>query len=458
MSITPDRWRRIETVLSSAASSRQSAGRRGSQQRAERTRILRHEVESLLTQHTSTAAMLERGAEAAASALIRNAGAWLAPEGGSAVHEILAPVGAGGMGEVYRARDTQLGRDVAIKVLPRAFTADPDRLARFEREARCWRRSIIRTSRDSRPRGSGRQSTRWCWSSSTGETLAERIARRGPLPRRRRARDRAADRRRARRGAREGDRPPRSEAGQHQDHARRHGEGARLRAGEACIAEGSADAIAVPDRDRRRHHARGTDPRHGGLHEPGAGARSGRRQADRYLGVRLRALRDVDRRAAFARQTCPTPLPPSWNASRTGAHCRPRLRHRSPPAATLPGEGPEAAAPRHRRRANGTGARTTVVAGADETRRAFSAAIRAVVPADCRRRWQRRVRCVDACARRCRTSLPRESSAQSRSRTRLPRNSAPRSRQMENGSRIYSDIRGVTDLWVKFLDSGEARI
>ena len=40
------------------------------------------------------------------------------------------------MGEVYRARDTRLGRDVAIKILPRAFIADPDRLARFEREAR----------------------------------------------------------------------------------------------------------------------------------------------------------------------------------------------------------------------------------------------------------------------------------------------------------------------------------
>src|SRR5271155_630368 len=51
-------------------------------------------------------------------------------------YEIVSPVGAGGMGEVYRARDTRLGRDVAIKVLPEALAHDADRLRRFEQEAR----------------------------------------------------------------------------------------------------------------------------------------------------------------------------------------------------------------------------------------------------------------------------------------------------------------------------------
>ena len=51
------------------------------------------------------------------------------------VYEILGSLGAGGMGEVYRARDTRLNRDVAIKVLPDALAGDPDRLSRLHREA-----------------------------------------------------------------------------------------------------------------------------------------------------------------------------------------------------------------------------------------------------------------------------------------------------------------------------------
>src|SRR4029453_4164545 len=58
-----------------------------------------------------------------------NAGTCLGP------YEILSAIGAGGMGEVYRAKDTRLKRDVAIKVLPDSFATDPERLARFHREA-----------------------------------------------------------------------------------------------------------------------------------------------------------------------------------------------------------------------------------------------------------------------------------------------------------------------------------
>src|ERR1700674_515755 len=51
-------------------------------------------------------------------------------------YEIVSAIGAGGMGEVYQAHDTKLGRDVAIKVLPEAFAHDPERLSRFQREAK----------------------------------------------------------------------------------------------------------------------------------------------------------------------------------------------------------------------------------------------------------------------------------------------------------------------------------
>src|SRR5687767_9600025 len=50
-------------------------------------------------------------------------------------YEVIASIGVGGMGEVFRARDTKLNRDVALKVLPDLFASDPDRLARFTREA-----------------------------------------------------------------------------------------------------------------------------------------------------------------------------------------------------------------------------------------------------------------------------------------------------------------------------------
>src|SRR5512145_2825145 len=60
----------------------------------------------------------------------------LSPKPRLGTYAILGPLGAGGMGEVYRAKDLRLGREVAIKVLPAEVASSPDRLARFEREAR----------------------------------------------------------------------------------------------------------------------------------------------------------------------------------------------------------------------------------------------------------------------------------------------------------------------------------
>jgi serine/threonine protein kinase len=62
-------------------------------------------------------------------------------------YDVTAKLGEGGMGEVWEATDTKLNRQVALKILPEAFTADPDRLARFEREATSsrlwsWRKQV----------------------------------------------------------------------------------------------------------------------------------------------------------------------------------------------------------------------------------------------------------------------------------------------------------------------------
>ena len=73
----------------------------------------------------------------------------LAPGTRIGVYEVTSAIGAGGMGEVYRAKDSKLKRDVALKVLPVEVAADPDRLARFNAKPKRSRRSITRTSRRS---------------------------------------------------------------------------------------------------------------------------------------------------------------------------------------------------------------------------------------------------------------------------------------------------------------------
>jgi len=102
-------------------------------------------------------------------------------------YEVVGGLGAGGMGEVYRARDTRLQRDVAIKVLPDLFKRDPERLARFEREARTLAAlndphiAQVYGTVDLPPGGAGRETTGLVMELVQGEDLSQRIAR-GALP------------------------------------------------------------------------------------------------------------------------------------------------------------------------------------------------------------------------------------------------------------------------------------
>src|SRR5437762_2718628 len=96
-------------------------------------------------------------------------------------YQVTAQIGAGGMGEVYRARDTRLKRDVALKILPESFAADPERLARSQREAEVLAAlnhphiAAIYGIEES----NGRRAL--VMELVDGETLAERISR-GPIP------------------------------------------------------------------------------------------------------------------------------------------------------------------------------------------------------------------------------------------------------------------------------------
>src|SRR5262249_47367244 len=114
-------------------------------------------------------------AAARRATLMLNSGARLGP------YEILSPLGAGGMGEVYRARDTRLGRDVAVKVLSQHLSANSEVRARFEREARTvssLNHPYICTLHDIGREGS---TDYLVMELVEGETLATRIAR-GALP------------------------------------------------------------------------------------------------------------------------------------------------------------------------------------------------------------------------------------------------------------------------------------
>ena len=147
-------------------------------------------------------------------------------------YEIVGLLGAGGMGEVYRAHDPRLRRDVALKILPPVFTQDADRVARFEREARLLASlnhphiGAIYGFED------GGDVPALVLELVEGDTLEDRV-RRGPLALAEAlaVAQQIADALDTAHGA--GHHPSRSQTLQHQDHARGGGQGPRLRPGQS---------------------------------------------------------------------------------------------------------------------------------------------------------------------------------------------------------------------------------
>src|SRR5262245_33884573 len=131
--MNPDRWRQVADVYESAMEREPAARAAFLADACREDSDLRREVESLLAQE-HTAVVVDQDMLAVATAVL---GSQWRLQPGSAIgpYRVDALIGAGGMGEVYRARDTKLNRDIALKVLPESLTGDADRLARFTREA-----------------------------------------------------------------------------------------------------------------------------------------------------------------------------------------------------------------------------------------------------------------------------------------------------------------------------------
>ena len=297
-----ERWPRVKALFQSAAA--RPSGERDAFLAAATgdDEALRREVESLLTWDAADGSVLDRlppaSMDPTPSHPVLAAGLRVGP------YEIVAALGAGGMGEVYRARDTKLRRDVAIKVLPESFANDPDRLARFQREAQVLaslNHPNIGGIHGLEESGSVRALV---MELVEGEDLSQRIAR-GPIPDRRGLADRETNRRGAGGSARARGHPPRSQAPEHQSPLRWHREGARLRPGEndgTAVVSGRGARPLAEDHEPGRTKWRWPNPGHGRLHEPRAGAWQVAGQTDGYLVVRVRALRNAHGPCAVRRQ------------------------------------------------------------------------------------------------------------------------------------------------------------
>ena len=130
--MTPDRWRAIERLYHAACARPEEQRATFLSEACAADDELRTEVESLLASAPAAAGFMSQPAVDAS--MLSSERSFIGRQIGP--YTIQARIGAGGMGEVYRAHDSNLGRDVAIKILPGVFSTDPERCSRFEREAR----------------------------------------------------------------------------------------------------------------------------------------------------------------------------------------------------------------------------------------------------------------------------------------------------------------------------------
>jgi hypothetical protein len=205
----PHRWRDVSRIFAAAAPLDRDARAGYLQDACGQDAALLNAVHSMLAAHDQAGSFGDQPVFAPEPARR------LSPGSQIGVFRIDTLLGAGGMGEVYRARDTRLGRDVAIKVLPDTVSRDAGRRARFDQEARALaalNHPHIGAIYGVEERG---DLAALVLELVEGPTLAERLAR-GHPPARRDRPDCAADRRGARSRARSRHRAPRSQARQHQ--------------------------------------------------------------------------------------------------------------------------------------------------------------------------------------------------------------------------------------------------
>jgi serine/threonine-protein kinase len=134
--MTPERWQQIDRIFHAALERRPDERAAFVDENCVHDEGLCREIHNLLAAHEQSKSFIETPAADLAASLIAEDDAGLVAGQGIGPYTIVKLLGAGGMGQVYLATDTRLGRQVALKILPKQFTIDPERVRRFEKEAR----------------------------------------------------------------------------------------------------------------------------------------------------------------------------------------------------------------------------------------------------------------------------------------------------------------------------------